>query len=219
MLSDRAFLLALAFLTLARLAPAAEIRVKFEADGSPLNDAVAVAVPLGTDNSPGASWAPQVTVDQIDKEFVPHVTVVSVGTLASFPNKDQIRHQVYSFSPAKRFELPLYAGIPAQPILLDHAGVVTLGCNIHDWMTGYIYIAESRWFAKSGADGVAAIEALPAGRYHLIVWHPRQSEVSSESSHEFTLLEDSKVSENIVLTLKPDFRPRRVPLGGASSYH
>ncbi|MBI2803059.1 MAG: methylamine utilization protein [Gammaproteobacteria bacterium] len=205
-------------MTLVRLAPAAELRVNFKADGNSLNDAVAVAVPLDTSHSPEASQPPQATVDQIDKEFVPHVTVVSVGTLVNFPNKDQIRHQVYSFSPAMRFELPLYAGIPAKPLLLDRSGVVTLGCNIHDWMTGYIFVAESPWFAKSGADGVAAIEALPAGRYRLVVWHPRQNDVSSESSHEFTLLEDSKVAENIVLTLKPDFRPRRVPLGGGGGY-
>ena len=69
------------------------------------------------------------------------------------PNRDNIRHHVYSFSPAKRFELPLYAGVPTQPVLFDKAGVVVLGCNIHDWMIGYIYVSDSPWFGKTGADG------------------------------------------------------------------
>ena len=113
-------------------------------------------------------------LEQIDKEFVPKVKPVFVGSTVAFPNKDSVRHHVYSFSPAKRFELPLYAGVPSQPVLFDKAGVVVLGCNIHDWMIGYIYVSESPWFAKTGADGRAQITDLPPRDYSLRVWHAQQ---------------------------------------------
>lgn len=110
-------------------------------------------------------------MDQIDKEFVPLVVPVQVGAAVSFPNKDNIRHHVYSFSPAKRFELKLYSGVPAKPVVFDRPGPVTLGCNIHDWMVGYIYVVDTPWFGKTSADGVASFE-LPAGDYVVKVWHP-----------------------------------------------
>ena len=110
---------------------------------------------------PMPSWSPcratvlrlptrrDAVVDQVDKEFTPKVNAILVGTSVIFPNHDNVRHQVYSFSPAKRFELPLYAGVPAQPVVFDTPGVVVLGCNIHDWMVGYVYVSESPYFAKT----------------------------------------------------------------------
>src|SRR5664279_833946 len=112
-----------------------------DARGKPLPDAVVVAVPAdGNIRLP--SRPPQDVVDQVDKEFVPRVQAILVGTAVTFPNRDTVRHQVYSFSPAKRFELPLYTGVP-QAVVFDKPGVVVLGCNIHDWMVGYVYVSES----------------------------------------------------------------------------
>ncbi|WP_460890864.1 methylamine utilization protein, partial [Ramlibacter alkalitolerans] len=81
-------------------------------------------------------------MDQVNSEFQPRVLVVTKGSRVRFPNSDTIRHQVYSFSAAKRFELPLYTGTPPEPVVFDRAGVVTLGCNIHDWMKGYVVILD-----------------------------------------------------------------------------
>ncbi|MBG3851803.1 methylamine utilization protein [Xanthomonas sp. WHRI 8391] len=111
-------------------------------------------------------------MDQINSQFVPAVLAVRTGTLVRFPNNDQIRHQVYSFSPAKRFELPLFQGTKATPIRFDQAGLVTIGCNIHDWMLGYIVVLETPYFGKTGSDGRVQLDA-PAGTYTLRVWHPR----------------------------------------------
>ena len=83
---------------------------------------------------------PAATMDQFNKTFVPDVLPVLVGTQVKFPNRDQIRHHVYSFSRAKRFELPLYKGEEASPVLFDKAGVVKIGCNIHDWMSAIILV-------------------------------------------------------------------------------
>src|SRR6478736_7443487 len=106
--------------------------------GKPVADAVVVAVPA--DGGIRLPTRRDAVVDQVDKEFTPRVNAILVGTPVIFPNHDNVRHHVYSFSPAKRFELPLYAGVPAQPVVFDTAGVVVLGCNIHDWMVGYIYV-------------------------------------------------------------------------------
>ena len=75
-------------------------------------------------------------MDQVHKQFVPHVLPVVVGTAVTFPNHDQIHHHVYSFSRAKTFEMPLYKGENAPPVAFDQPGAVKIGCNIHDWMDG-----------------------------------------------------------------------------------
>lgn len=110
-------------------------------------------------------------MSQQGKRFVPQVLPVTVGTLVAFPNRDTVRHHVYSFSPAKKFELKLYAGTPSTPVLFDREGVVVLGCNIHDQMIGWILVLGTPYFARTDADGRAVIEA-PAGAYHLRSWHP-----------------------------------------------
>jgi hypothetical protein len=89
-----------------------------------------------------------------------------------FPNSDQIRHQVYSFSPAKTFSLKLYAGSPATGIVFDKPGLVVLGCNIHDKMLAFVAVVDSPYFAKIDGTGSATLN-LPRGRYHLRVWHPQ----------------------------------------------
>lgn len=116
---------------------------------------------------------PLQVMDQVGKTFVPHVLPITVGTSVSFPNSDDIRHHLYSFDKPKPFELPLYEGTPTNPILFDKTGVVRLGCNIHDWMRGYIYILDTALFAMSNADGQLTMQNIPAGDYYMEVWHPR----------------------------------------------
>ena len=72
----------------------------------------------------------------------------------SFPNSDTVRHQVYSFSPVKRLELPLYRGKPFAPQAFDVAGVVTIGCNIHDSMRAYVYVVDAQYFGRTDATGI-----------------------------------------------------------------
>ena len=130
-------------------------------DGKPVVDAVVSLTPAVV-RRPGSP--PVAVMDQVNKEFVPLVLPVMVGTAVSFPNRDNIRHHVYSFSSARKFELPLYIGTPAAPIVFDKPGPVALGCNIHDWMVAYIYVVATPHFAKTVADGKARLDGLPAGR-------------------------------------------------------
>jgi plastocyanin len=151
---------------------AAELQVFVkDQNGKPVVDAVALALPADPKIALRAQ-TPTASVDQVDKQFVPYVKVVLIGSTIRFPNSDNIRHQVYSFSPAKKFELPLYAGTQAQPIIFDKAGVVVLGCNIHDWMIGYVYVSETPFFAKTDGAGGATLTDLPAGEYMVRVWQP-----------------------------------------------
>jgi len=113
-------------------------------------------------------------VSQENKQFLPAVRVLTVGTEVRFPNRDTVRHHVYSFSPAKKFELKLYTGTPAQPVLFDQPGVVVLGCNIHDHMVGWIVVLDTPYFAQTPATGGgASIGPVPPGSYRLRAWHPR----------------------------------------------
>jgi plastocyanin len=143
-----------------------------DAAGKPLADAVVYAVG-GTAHDTRPSRAPA-AIEQVDREFVPYVTVVQAGTTITFPNRDPILHHVYSFSPAKSFDIPLYTGKSPTAVTFDKAGVVTLGCNIHDWMIGYIAVVPTAYFAKTDASGVAVLRDLPAGAYDLHAWHPQQ---------------------------------------------
>lgn len=113
----------------------------------------------------------QAEMGQAGKQFVPQVLVVPVGTAVDFPNRDTVRHHVYSFSPAKKFELKLYIGTPANPVVFDRSGIAVLGCNIHDQMVGWIVVVETPYYAMSDAQGRAVIDA-PPGSYRLRSWYP-----------------------------------------------
>jgi plastocyanin len=104
--------------------------------------------------------------------FEPFVSVVQRGALIEFPNQDKTRHHVYSFSPAKQFELRLYLGKPEAAIGFDQPGLVTLGCNIHDNMLAYIYVAQSRFVGITDQQGQLRFNQLPALTYQLNYWQP-----------------------------------------------
>ena len=181
-------------------------------NGNPVQDAVVYALPIAG-QPPSRNARGEVV--QRNKQFVPYVTAVQVGSLVQFPNKDMVKHHVYSFSPAKKFELPLYAGTPAQPILFDTAGVVTLGCNIHDWMIAYILVVPTPWFAVTDANGEARLSGLPAA-CDVEVWQPRLKNSSERSRQRVTLEKAAAVS--FQLDLKPDFRLRRSPSDSRDGY-
>jgi len=113
-----------------------------------------------------------VEVVQVNRQFQPAVTVVTVGTAVSFPNRDTVRHHVYSFSPVKKFEIKLYVGTPAAPVVFDSPGIAALGCNIHDTMAAWMVVVETPHHGLTGADGKLSLATVPAGAYRLRAWHP-----------------------------------------------
>jgi plastocyanin len=180
--------------------------------GAPMANAVVSLTPTAPAPMPRG---PVAVMDQHNKEFVPHVLAVGVGTPVSFPNRDNIRHHVYSFSSAKKFELPLYIGTPAAPVVFDKPGAVVLGCNIHDWMVGYVYVVPTPYFAKTGEDGQARVTDVPPGAYEVRAWHPRMKGDPERGGKPLTLAAGDAGRVAFVLALKPERRtPPRPPYDG-----
>jgi plastocyanin len=143
-------------------------------DGKPLVGAV---ITLEA-QSPVLPAAPPLAaiMDQVNLAFVPDVLVIPVHSSVQFPNSDPISHQVYSFSSARQFQLPLYRGKAYPPVVFDQPGVVTLGCNIHDNMLAYILVTAAPYFGRTDVAGEWIVPNLPSGKYRLRLWHPRLNE-------------------------------------------
>jgi plastocyanin len=184
--------------------------------GNPVEDAVVVAkatsntttgIEAGTPElAPRGS--PTATVTQIRMRFEPYVTAVPVGARINFPNKDNVLHNVYSFSKAKTFELPLYRDKLSDPVVFDKPGVVILGCNIHDWMVAYVYVADTPFFAMTDSTGHATLRGLSDGEYDVEVWHPRKRKRGSSPKMRMRPDTDTTVRTEFVVGLKPDWRPQ-----------
>ena len=172
----------------------------------PLADAV---VELRSQNT--AQIAPQrFQVAQQQLTFVPFVSAVPAGSIVEFPNLDKTRHHVYSFSPAKQFEIKLYADKPEKPITFDTPGIVALGCNIHDYMQAYIYISESNLVAVSNEAGQLQWPDIAPGEYQLYVWHPWQLAEQQPSTLKVVMPEQTaSVALAIDLTQKKPQAPQR----------
>jgi plastocyanin len=197
---------------------AAELHVKImDHKGKPVEDAVILAVPMDPKIAQRGK-VPADAIDQVDKQFVPYVKPIPVGATVHFPNSDNIRHQVYSFSPAKKFELPLYAGTDAPPVVFDKPGVVVLGCNIHDWMIGYIYVSDTPFFAKTGAAGTATLNDMPAGEYTVRVWHPSMERSEESTARRVSVAPDSPAGAEWRIELKPSIRVPRVSGAASPAY-
>jgi plastocyanin len=146
-----------------------------DARNAPLADAVVTLRHTRTGPRPALSPSTQpVAIQQVDREFVPRVTVLPVGSRISLPNNDGVPHSVYSFSPAKQFEFDAYVGSSPQVITLDKTGTITLGCNIHDWMVGYIVVVDTPLAAVTDATGSVNFASVADADYELRVWHPQQ---------------------------------------------
>jgi hypothetical protein len=140
---------------------------------------------------------------QVNKQFFPHILVVQKGGLVSFPNRDDIKHHVFSFSPTKTFELKLYKDVVEAPLSFNNTGDVEIGCNIHDWMLGYIKVVDSHIFAKTDTDGHVSFDNLPAGQYALSIWHPRILNETQGIQMSVDLASDLVIEHTLVEELAP----------------
>lgn len=166
----------------------------------PLANAVVYLLPKTASVEPVEKMA---IMDQVDTQFYPHILAVQRNTQVSFPNSDSIQHHVYSFSSAKVFELELYKGLRADPLLFDNLGVVEMGCNVHDWMLGYIYVVDTPYFKKSGIAGEVIIN-VPDGEYTLKAWHPRISDSPESFQMMLSVRGDIQVKMSVPSALLPD---------------
>lgn len=187
---------------------AAAVRVQVrQSDGHPLAGVVVTVIPVAAASRP----APPVhaVMDQVNRSFTPDLLVLPVGSTITFPNSDSVSHQIYSFSPAKRFQLPLYRGTPYPPVQFDTPGIVTLGCNIHDTMLAYVVVTDAPWFGRTDPAGSWSVE-LPRGRYRVAIWHPRLREDARAQGRELAVEDDAR---ELSLSLRSALQPE--PLASA----
>jgi plastocyanin len=200
----------LAWLCVAPPATAAGLLAQVVDDaGKPVADAVVYATLRGGKPPPRAASRERLVMDQRNLDFMPYVLPVQAGTPVYFPNSDNLRHHVYSFSPAKKFELPLYKGTPATPVVFDKPGAVALGCNIHDWMIGYVYVLETPYFGKTGDRGETRLANLPAGEVELRVWHPRLRGAVDKTLRPVALAAGGETRIAFTIGLNPERRRQR----------
>jgi plastocyanin len=199
-------------------ATAAELRVQVGDDrGKPVSDAVVRVLPTdaaATTEHVAPMASRTLVIDQRNEQFIPYVLVFRPGDRVVFRNSDTTRHHVYSFSPTKTFEMVVNPGESTPPLPLDRAGIVAVGCNIHDHMRTWLFVSDTPRIAVTGSNGIALFDGLAAGRYRVVVWHPQLRPRQPEVASDLTLANDTS-NENLPvhLSLLPD--PRK-QMGGMS---
>ena len=166
----------------AQSVPGGELKVQvFDQRGAPVRDAVIEVVPAnGTGGPIRFPW--RMAMAQKNQQFTPGTLIVAKGSTVAFPNLDRVRHSVYSFSKAARFEIDLYGRDQTRTQPFPIAGSVALGCNIHDSMRGYIRVTETPYAAKTDGNGIVRLTGAPAGKARLTVWHPQLRSPANEFS-------------------------------------
>jgi plastocyanin len=174
-------------------------------DGHNLTGAVVTARPL--DGPARHAPAQHAIMDQVNRAFEPDLLVIPVGSSIEFPNSDSVSHQIYSFSAVKRFQLPLYRGKPYPPVLFEQAGVVTLGCNIHDEMLAYVLVTDAPYFGRTDAGGVWSAE-VARGQYRVVIWHPRLRDEGADLERVLTVNESDRAE--LTLRLVKQLQPAQL---------
>jgi plastocyanin len=177
-----------------------KVRV-LDSEGSPVSGVAVYVRPIDTEmRSPPAEYA---VMDQVDGRFEPHMLIVQVGTEVRFPNSDVVAHHVYSFSNPNDFILPLYKGDAHAPVTFEESGVVTLGCNIHDQMLGYILIVESDVFTMTDENGVAMLSIEKGSAAAIDIWSPRINAKRETLSQEISAEQPDEVVFRLSRKLRP----------------
>lgn len=180
-----------------------DLRVQvLTSDNKPLADAV-VYLESAAETTPIP--AKMAIMDQQNKMFVPHVLAVPVGTIVDFPNTDSVNHYVYSFSEIKKFQFKLFKGdLEKHQTPLDKAGLITIGCNIHDFMLGYIFVAPTPYVGVSNSAGQADLKLPDKGVFSLAIWHERNNENLDKLTQKINVETNAKgISVKFTKPLKP----------------
>lgn len=120
------------------------------------------------------------TLDQRNETFVPHVLAITVGTAVDFPNSDEVYHNVFSLSKARRFDLGRYATGRSKAVRFDRPGIVRVFCDIHSHMNAFILVFNHPFFAVTSPDGRFRLPAVPTGTYKVVGWYEGEARVTRE---------------------------------------
>ncbi|MBL4856650.1 MAG: methylamine utilization protein [Idiomarinaceae bacterium] len=180
------------------------------ADGQPLANA---ALLIEREKPPVKVTGQSAVVDQVNKQFTPTVSAVEPGTDVVFPNSDNIRHHVYSFSEAKNFELKLYSDKEKPSVNFDKAGIVTLGCNIHDQMVAYVLVSDEYDIAVTNEQGIVELKveenSAPA---EIRVWHYWMGDELSKAQNVQLTSDSGKLTGQVQVSppVREDKEPSRL---------
>ena len=190
-----------------------------DSEGNPISGAV-VEIILPEEMRSTYQLSDETEVDQLDKEFVPHISTVVSGSDVTFPNSDDILHHVYSFSSISTFNIPLYGKGTQNDYShrFSETGVVEIGCNIHDWMLAYIYVAQTTLNSISDDSGQATLENVPSGTFELRIWHSRLKEQDIAMTQTIEFVDGEKTVIEYTLELERDRRVRRAPSSNRTRY-
>lgn len=183
--------------------------------GERLGDAVVELIPTAK-TATTLPTSKHYEMRQQNRVFSPFVLAVPQGAQVDFPNLDRTRHHVYSFSEAKQFELKLYVGQAESPISFEKPGLVAIGCNIHDYMQAFIYVAASPYFAVSNETGLASIDNIPDGEYQIRLWHPWQL---ADPAPTTIMINDANNHLTVNIDVKREEKPSSPPSGFGVQHH
>ena len=198
------FFLAILLMT-CTAAQAAQINITITAHKNRSTEGVVVEL-VSLDKA--STTTAKIEIDQVDKEFVPLVSVTPVGSTIEFKNLDDIKHHVYSVSNGNQFDLPLHNGTSPEPISLNKTGVVKLGCNIHDWMLAYVYVSEGDRVKIADTSGILTFAEVPAGDYEIRLWSPRLRNTKVPIVETITVNENQSESQIVEHAVKLKLRKR-----------
>lgn len=204
-----------AWLLTMQSAAAASVEVRVvDRNGNPVPEVVVTLTDQRRNAAVSDSRNLTVSMDQINMRFVPQLLVVPVGGSVAFPNSDSVSHQVYSFSPAKPFQLSLYKGSGNPPVLFDKPGLVVLGCNIHDSMVAYLYVTDAPLYGVTNARGQMSWNAVNSGPGNVTIWSPLLADAQASLSRSVTIEAGSSLQViefklSKALRTNPQPRPRR----------
>ncbi|WP_301752149.1 methylamine utilization protein [uncultured Erythrobacter sp.] len=166
--------------------PAALTVQVVDAAGLPVRDAVvelrSAKPPAGPIRFP---W--KIGMVQKNRQFTPGTLIVAKGSTVAFPNLDNVRHSIYSFSKPARREIDLYGRDQTRTHTFAVTGSVKLGCNIHDEMRGYIRVTDTPFAGKTDHNGHITLTGMAGGAASLTVWHPQIRTPSGESTSAITI--------------------------------
>lgn len=201
------------------LATAGEIAgVVRDSKGKPVPDTIVFIL-----NVSGVKFPPPkklIPMDQINRKFVPHIMPVLVGSTVTFPNKDNIHHHIFSFSKAKKFDRPLYKGTNVEPVVLGKIGLVKLGCNIHDTMSGIIFVLQNPYFGITDKQGRYTVRdmssknkagGIPAGKYKLVAWNEFMKSKLAKTMQAVVVPADGQISVDYSLKMGRPKRKKKKP--------
>lgn len=143
-------------------------------------EGVAVYIEWLDGKAPVSSSHSAIDILQKDKGFSPFLSVVQSGTTVTFSNFDDITHHIYSVTGNERFSYNIRAGEKTPDMTIEKPGLIAMGCNIHDWMSGYLLVLETPYYALTDSQGRAVFEVREAGNYRAVAWHPQMKDEPSQ---------------------------------------